>query len=72
MSILFRDSSADATRIPARSGWRITAETHHEAFLQVKAFRKATQPRPGSKRYTAHAVKHTAPYALVHNNENPR
>ena len=28
------------------------------------------QPRPGSRWYTSPAVKHTAPYALVHNNEN--
>ena len=57
---------------PARGGWRITSEAHHESFLQVKAFRKAMQPRPESKRYTSPAVKHTAPYALVHNNENPQ
>ena len=30
------------------------------------------QPRPGSKRYTSTAVRYTAPYALVHNNENLR
>ena len=55
----------------ATGGWRITAEAYHELFLQVKALWKALQPRPGSRRYTSPAVRHTAPYALVRNNENP-
>jgi hypothetical protein len=38
MSVLFRDSSANATRIPARGVWCITAEAYRESFLQVKAF----------------------------------
>ena len=57
--------------IPARDGWRIISEAHHESFLQVKAFWKAMQPPPEPKRHTSPAVRHTAPYALVHNNENP-
>ena len=57
---------------PVRRGRRITAEAYHESFLQVKAFWKAMRPRPGSRRYTSPALRHTAPYALVHNNENPR
>jgi hypothetical protein len=57
---------------PARSGWRITAEAYDELFLQVGAFWKAMQSRPRSGRYTSPAVRHTAPYALVHSNENFR
>jgi hypothetical protein len=50
----------------------VAVEAYHESFLQVKAFWKAMQSCPGSKRYTSPAVRHTALYALVHNNENPR
>ena len=31
---------------PRGGGWLITSEAHRKSFLQVKAFRKAMQPRP--------------------------
>ena len=72
ISILFRDSSADATQIPGEG----QLAYHCGGLLQVvsagQSLLEANAASPGSTRYTSPAVRHTAPHALVHNNENPR
>jgi hypothetical protein len=67
----WQDNGSRSRRTRGRVVALITAEAYHESFLQVRAFWKIMQPRPRIKRYTSPALRHTAPYALVHNNETP-